>query len=282
MTRFRVFLLPLLFVSACGPSAEDSIRIVTFNIRFDNPADGVDAWANRKDRVAAIIDSLKPDIIGLQEALAGQVQDLETALPAFTRYGVGRDDGRNAGEFSPVLYRRDRFEKLDQGTLWLSESPDSAGSIGWDAALPRIATWLRLRYAEREILVVNTHFDHIGVEARRRSAALLRDRFATGRDDLPVVLMGDFNVVDTTAAYKILTGGDDGLSDAWRAAGRAGPVDTFTGFEASDRTGPRIDYVFVTGEWQVLAAKAEILTRNGRHPSDHRPVTVDLRFRGRP
>ncbi len=273
LLRTAPFALVLLF--ACSPPPEEPVRVVTFNIRFDNPGDGVDAWANRRDWVISIIDSLDPDIVGLQEALHGQVLDLESALPGFDRYGVGRDDGANAGEFSPVLVRRDRFDLLEQGTLWLSERPDSAGSRGWDAALPRIATWLRLRDSgSRELLVVNTHFDHVGSEARIHSAELLVDRFNPHRSETPVIVMGDFNAVDTTTAYGILSG--SGLEDAWAAAGRVGPADTFTGFEPSDRTGPRIDYVFVSDRWDVLSAEALDVVREGRHPSDHRPVVADL------
>lgn len=274
----RLLLAAFLLLAACRQPGEDPVRIVTFNIRFDNPSDGPDAWPNRRDWVLSVIDSLDPDIFGLQEALLGQVQDFEAALPGFDRVGVGRDDGASGGEFSPIFVRRDRFRILDRGTAWLSETPDSVGSRGWDAALPRIATWFRLHDAGSEsgLLVVNTHFDHVGILARQHSAALLLDRFSPVRTGAPVVVMGDFNVVDTTVAYRTLTGPDAGLVDTWKSAGGTGPIDTFTGFEATDRVGPRIDYIFASDRWRVVAAQALELVRNGRHPSDHRPVVADL------
>jgi endonuclease/exonuclease/phosphatase family metal-dependent hydrolase len=291
MTRNPVRVLAsllLLVASGCARDAGtpagatiDPLRVVTFNIRLDLPSDGQDAWPLRRDWVASVLDSLDADVIGLQEALVGQVRDLDSALSAYGRVGVGRDDGREAGEFSPLFYRTDRLELLDSGTIWLSATPDSAGSVGWDAALPRIATWARMHMVRggREILVVNTHFDHVGVEARQRSAALLRERFVSAPNPAPLVLMGDFNVTDTTAAYRILTVPDHGLVDAWKAAGSAAPTDTFTGFEASGQPGPRIDFVFVSREWDVMSARAEHLERNGRHPSDHRPLVAGLRLR---
>jgi endonuclease/exonuclease/phosphatase family metal-dependent hydrolase len=291
MTRYPVRIFAALLLLAAAGCARDAgtpagsaiepLRVVTFNIRLNLASDGQDAWPLRRDWVASLLDSLDADVIGLQEALAGQVRDLDSALSAHDRVGVGRDDGHEAGEFSPLFYRSDRLEMLDSGTFWLSETPDSAGSVGWDAALPRIASWARMRMVRggREILVVNTHFDHVGVEARRRSAALLRERFVSAPNPAPLVLMGDFNVTDTTAAYRVLTVPDHGLVDAWRAAGSAGPTDTFTGFEASGQPGPRIDFVFVSREWDVISARAEHLERNGRHPSDHRPLVAELRLR---
>ena len=260
--------LPGLLLTACstetgiapvGPegSARDTLRILSFNIRYDNPEDGPDAWPHRKEAVADMIRSRAVDVAGLQEALKGQIDDLQTLLPGYAWLGVGREDGMEQGEFAPIFYRRDRLDTLRWGTFWLSETPDIPGSRSWDAALERIATWavLRDRQTSEAFLAVNTHFDHRGAEARTRSAELIVEslnELATGQsgeqDDagagnLPVVLTGDFNAGEDSAPYAVLT---DALSDALYASEQPheGPMSTWNGFEAIV-PGRRIDYIFV-------------------------------------
>lgn len=254
---------------------------MTYNLRFDNPADGEDAWPLRRDWVASILTERDADLLAVQEAVVGQVRFLEEALPGFGRIGVGRDDGLEAGEFSPVFYRRARFDVLESGTWWLSERPDSAGSRGWDAALPRVATWARLRdkVADRDLVFVSTHFDHMGVVARRESARLLVERLPALAGDTPVILAGDFNLVDSTAAYRTVITASGEWVDAWVAAGSPPPGDTFTGFSADGPVGPRIDYLFIRGTLDVTGYQAGNEVRHGRRPSDHRWVSTDLAWR---
>ena len=256
---------------------------MSFNLRLNVASDGDDAWPNRRDAAAEIVRGA--DVVGVQEALPGMLDDLDARLPGFARVGVGRDaDG--GGEQSAVLYRADRFEALDSGTFWLSPTPETPGSVGWDAALPRIATWVRLR--ERggaAFVVVNTHFDHVGAVARRESARLLADRALALADGAPLVVTGDVNAADTSDVYRTLTGR---LRDARLVSETpaAGPAATWNDFgRATDSR--RIDLVLVGGSARVLQAATddrtlgEVLgTDDPRLPSDHYPVTATVALDG--
>lgn len=251
---------------------------MTYNIRLNTPADGENAWPERKDRVAGLIRFHAPDLLGVQEAMKIQLDDLEARLPEYGWTGVGRDDGKEGGEYSAILYRKDRFEMIDGGTFWLSETPEAPGSKGWDAALPRIATWARFRdrASGKTLLHVNTHFDHRGETARTESARLLSQRIPEMAGDLPIFLTGDMNSEPTTEAYSVLTGF---LSDAYVLAGEAkryGPEFTFTGFAVSDRQGPRIDYILISEG--ISVDRYGVLTDQymGFYPSDHLPVVADV------
>lgn len=260
------------------------IRVLSFNIRYNNPGDSIHAWPNRKDHVANLIRFHDADLIGVQEALKDQVDTLAARLPGYGWFGVGRADGDAAGEFSAIFYREDRFEVLDQGTFWLSETPDSAGSRGWDAALPRIVTWghLRDRTSEETFYHFNTHFDHLGEEARLESARLLRERLREIAGDRPFLLTGDFNTTEDAPPYHTLTDvrADSAvaLHDAYYATSTPpyGPTETFHGFEVGGTTGGRIDYVFVSEDVRVLRYGVLTDHRQGRYPSDHLPVLVDV------
>ena len=254
------------------------IRVMTFNIRYDNPEDGLDAWPYRKDMVVDVLRSNRVDVAGLQEAMMAQIDTLAARLPEYAWLGVGRDDGKRGGEFAPIFYRRDRFDVLSQDTFWLSEHPHVPGSRSWDAALPRIATWavLRDRQTGDRLLVVNTHFDHRGSEARMRSATLILETIGALAGSLPVVLTGDFNAVEDSEPYRTLV---HGLADARYASERPhrGPSSTWNGFEAIV-PGRRIDYIFVDG-MQVLEHAILADARHGRFPSDHLPVLAVLSVR---
>ena len=159
------------------PDAMTPLRVISYNVRFNNPGDGINAWPERRDRVAALLRFHEADLIGVQEALAGQLDDLDAALPGHAWLGVGRDDGATTGEYTAIFYRTDRLELLDEGTFWLSPTPSVPGSVGWDAAITRIATWARFRDLRTGTAFVhlNTHFDHVGAEARTESARLIVD-----------------------------------------------------------------------------------------------------------
>lgn len=256
-------------------------RLMTFNIRYNNPNDGPDAWPHRKDMVAKIIRE-HADIAGLQEARVGQIADLEQRLPEFAWYGVGRDDGKQGGEFCPVFYRKDRFQLLDQKTYWLSKTPTVPGSKDWDAAITRIATIVTLRDlgSNEELCVINTHFDHVGSESRAESAKLIK-KFAAEMDSaLPVLVTGDFNTLPDSEPYNLLIAerGPVELNDS-RAVSEhppEGPNSTWCGFRevAPDR---RIDFVFVEEGVNVLRHTTIARQFDGRFPSDHLPVVVDVR-----
>ena len=269
--------------SAAAPVAAapaPPLRVMSFNLRLDTPADGANAWPHRRDWVAGLVRYHAPDAIGVQEALAHMLVDLDTRLPGFARVGVGRADGREGGEFSAILYRTDRLELIDDGTFWLSPTPEVPGSKGWDAAIERVATWARFRDRRTGCLHLhlNTHFDHIGEQARRESALLIRRRLGALADGLPVVVTGDLNADPRSAPYRIFTrdtvaGAIGPLRDAFDASrhGHYGPTSTWTAFTAIE-PGRRIDYVLVSPRLPVLMHAILPDSWDDRFPSDHLPV----------
>ncbi|HUG93126.1 MAG TPA: endonuclease/exonuclease/phosphatase family protein [Planctomycetaceae bacterium] len=267
-------------------AARSSVRVMTFNIRYDNARDGENAWPHRRDWVARIIRSREADVVGCQEALRSQIADLEQRLPGYAWYGVGRDDGEERGEFVPVFYLKDRFEPLERASFWLSEAPQTPGSSGWDASLPRVTSVVRLtdRRSGATLLVVNTHFDHRGAEARLGSARLVKKEIAARRrNDEAVVFMGDLNCTPESAPYRVLAAEDATagpvLKDA-RGLSRmkpAGPLSTWNGF-AQIAPDTRIDYIFVAGPVGVESYRTIDESRDGRFPSDHLPVMAELAF----
>lgn len=260
------------------------LRVMTFNIRYNNPGDGINAWPNRRDWVASLIRFHNADVIGVQEALAGMLTDLDTRLPGFARVGVGRTDGRNAGEFSAIIYRTERLAILDSGTFWLSTTPEVVGSKGWDTAIERVATWARFRDRQTGCSHwhLNTHFDHIGEQARQESARLIRRRLATLGNGLPLIVTGDLNTDPASAAYRILTrdtipGAAGPLNDAMMSStsGHYGPTSTWNEFKAIE-PGRRIDYVLVSSGVTVMSHGILPDMWDGRFPSDHLPVVASL------
>ncbi len=258
-----------------------SLGVLSFNIRYDNPGDGDNGWKHRADTVAAIIGQrYRVDLAGLQEVLVSQLRDLEERLPDFAWIGVGRSDGAEGGEFSPVFYRREALELLDQGTFWLSETPEVPGSRSWDAALPRIVTWGRFQERDtgRTFFHFNTHFDHKGVEARAQSAMLLvgRIRHIAGQD--PVVLTGDLNDYPGSDVLTLVR--EDGLQDAILITEKphSGPTGTTNDWNRVIRPPRRIDYVLTSRGIDVLEHRILSDRTEGRFPSDHLPVMAQIRF----
>ena len=177
-------------VSAQTSQQPITVNWGTFNIRYDNPDDQENNWKFRKDRVATFIQQEKLDIVGMQEVLHNQLEDLKTRLPEYAEVGIGREDGKQQGEYAPIFYRKDRFKLLDSNTFWLSQYPDCVGFIGWDGACTRIATWAKLeeKSTGKIFLAVNTHMDHVGVEARRKGALLIIERIQEIVGNRPAVL----------------------------------------------------------------------------------------------
>ena len=286
-TIFPLLLLTLIMFARLGIAAEQdavsssaasSVNVLSFNIRYNNPDDGEHAWPNRKGMVASVVRFHAADLVGMQEVLRSQIDDLTVLLPNYSWYGVGRNDGKNSGEFSPIFYRRDRFQLLDSGEFWLSKNPDQIGSKSWDAALPRIATWVKFRDREskQEFIHLNTHFDHLGEVARARSAELILDRLKTLSGNMPAVVTGDFNVPPESEAYATMTSMlvDSKLESVSEPHG---PEGTFGGFTVKvDDTGDRIDYVFVAEGTKVLRYAALSDQWDGRYPSDHLPVLAEI------
>jgi len=261
------------------------VRVMSWNIRYHTLADGLDAWPLRRDELAELIRTNSVDLLGLQEVLPSQLNDLTERLPAFSWVGVGRDDGKRQGEFVPIFYRTNRFEVHDQGAFWLSEKPDEPGRRDWGAGCPRVTTWIRLRDKQsgQTLIMFNTHFDHASGQAREKSVGVLQQQIARHAGS-PLVLTGDFNCTSDSTPYRLLTAPDDenaatALADAHDVCEQAheGPDSTWNGFR-DIQPGRRIDFIFIRN---VTVARHEILDARragGRFLSDHLPVLVDVRW----
>lgn len=293
VVRFVIVIFLASFVCSSALSQADKrspeIRVMSFNIRYGTANDGENHWDKRKEFLLATIQAFAPDLLGTQETLGFQRDYLATQLPDYDVLGVGRDDGKEKGEMAALYFKRDRFEKLESGHFWLSETPDIAGSKSWDAALTRMVTWVKLRDRRqptaKPLLFFNTHFDHRGVQARLEAARLLRRRVAAASKTCRVIVTGDFNAGDDSEPYRALFDLHDKQSspvvDTYRVKHpeRAPNEGTFSGFKIEATTGPRIDWIGVTREWQVVSAAIDRTESAGRTPSDHFPVVAVLHSR---
>ncbi|MBU1096587.1 MAG: endonuclease/exonuclease/phosphatase family protein [Bacteroidetes bacterium] len=260
---------------------ENNIKVMTFNLRYDNQNDGLNQWSNRKKNVISMIKFYDADILGTQEVLNSQKDYLETNLPEYTCVGVGRKDGINAGEFSALFFKKNKFDIINSGTFWLSETPEVTATVGWDAALERICTWVMLqdKYTNKIFYVFNTHFDHIGEKAREKSAELILNKIKEWSGDLPVFLTGDFNFDSSSVGYKTITKkGEYKLIDSEFISKlpHHGPTWTFHGFDSvkiNERK--KIDYIFVNDK--IFITKHGVLSDrfDGGYPSDHLPVLIE-------
>lgn len=257
------------------------MSVVTFNIRYNTPNDGMNAWPNRIEMVTGLLKFHEADLFGLQEALHGQILDLQKNMPGFEWFGVGRDDGEKAGEFSPIFYNKSKFILIESGTFWLSETPEKP-SKGWDAALNRVVTWgkFKSKVTGKIFYYYNTHFDHKGVEARKKSAELIttKIRKMAGNSGFPVILTGDFNLTPEAEGIanikKYLRDSRDiSTSPPY------GPIGTFNSFDWNAPMKDRIDYIFVNE--MVVVLKYAVLTdsKEMRWPSDHLPVFAKVQLK---
>jgi endonuclease/exonuclease/phosphatase family metal-dependent hydrolase len=271
-----------LSVMALGLMAQEPIELITYNIRMNTSIDGEHAWPHRRDDVVNLLRFHRAEIFCVQEAMPNQMDDLVLAFPGFTFEGVGRDDGKRQGEFSAIFYDKDRFKKKDGGTFWLSETPEEC-SYGWDAACRRVCSWVELvdRESAASFFVFNTHFDHVGVEARKNSAALILKRIseitgaASSEGQVPHVLCGDFNLAPESEPIQLIA---SSLQDAFQVS-ELPPhcsVPTFHGFTYDDPPRARIDYVFVSEKFRVSRYGALTDSRDRSFFSDHLPVLVTL------
>jgi len=273
--------------AAVGATPAAELAVMSFNIRYGTADDGENAWPLRRDLVVEVIREADPDLLGLQEALRFQLDELAAALPQYAELGEGRDGGTE-GEYSAILYRAERFDPHEAGTFWLSDTPD-VPSITWGNACVRICSWARLR-DRRDGSVLrfyNTHLDHVSQESRVRGTRLIESRMTDPRaGGGPCLLTGDFNAGEDNPLYLHLTGRDVASSlvsplliDPFRVLHPdAAPVGTFNGFRG-ELDGAKIDHILVSRDFEPLAAEIVRTARDGRTPSDHFPVTARLRAR---
>lgn len=272
------FLFTLGFLLSFVGLAQEPLHVMTFNIRYNNPGDSLNAWPYRIDKAVSQIRFHDTHLLGIQEALHGQVVDLQQGLPSFRYVGVGRDDGKQAGEYSAIFYDTTRLQAMQSQTFWLSQTPDVPGSKSWDAAITRVVTWARFKDKKTgtEFFAFNTHFDHRGQEARKESARMLLDRIHKIAGNMPVVLTGDFNAQPADEPIKILTDPTALMqvkdTKALSRQPHYGPTGTFNGFGPKEVNNEPIDYIFIRNDVRVLRHATLSQTWQGLFSSDHFPV----------
>ncbi len=268
-----------LFLTTCRIVGQE-LRVMSFNVRYGTAADGENAWPLRREMVASVLGGFQPDVVGVQEALLFQLEELSALLPEMSWLGVGRDDGVTEGEFSAILYRSDRLEVVGEGTFWFSDTPEVPGSMSWGNEIPRICTWGRFRdrASGAVFTLFNLHWDHRSQISRERGAQLLLERIRNRGNPQDLVLVtGDFNAGEENPAFRALLEAEDpSLKDPFRVRfPEALGVGTFHGFNGGSE-GEKIDAILVGNGWKVLDAGIDRTSFNGRYPSDHHPVTAVL------
>ena len=260
-------------------SYAQTIDIISYNIRYDNPGDAPNNWDNRKDFLISQLNFYNPDVFGIQEGLIHQVKEIDEGLQDYAYFGVGRDHGDERGEHTAVFYNTKRVRLLEQSTFWLSLTPEKP-SKGWDAALPRTCTYgiFQNKSDGSKFMVFNTHFDHVGVKAREESSKLILEKIKElNTEDYPVVVTGDFNLESDSPGVQVIL---KEMADTHIAAGANafGPEGTFNGFEFNKPVERRIDYIFVSDDFEVLKSAILSDSEDTRYPSDHLPVFARLKY----
>lgn len=288
MIRSVLFAAGVLSVAAAGVRGADApdVKVMSYNIRYGTARDGENHWDKRKAFLVETVKAFDPDLLGTQETLGFQRDFLAEQLPGYGVLGVGRDDGKEAGEMAAVYWRKERFEKLDGGHFWLSEMPDKPGSKSWDTSLTRMATWVKLRDLKapgaKPVLWVNTHFDHVGKVARLEGAKMIREQAAKLGKDCSLVVTGDFNAGEGSDPYKALFDkqGDreSPVVDTLRVVNptKGENEGTFSSFKADTKGGSRIDWIGCSRDWTVKKAGIDRTAKDGRTPSDHFAVFAVL------
>lgn len=277
---FLIQLITILFLQQVShhqtPVDSHPMTVMSFNLRYGTANDGENSWIHRNHLVMKVFEERDADIVGVQEALQFQLDEIIALYPHYAVIGVGRVDAKTKGEYSAILYRSDRFIVDASGTFWLSDTPETVASTSWGNSITRICTWTRLidRESEDAVYVFNTHFDHQSQASREQSSRLIGQRIADRKHDDPVVLMGDFNAGESNPAITALT--KTGLVHTYRAEfPDATEVGTFNRFNG-DSSGEMIDHIFVSAQLEIRSADIDRLHESGRYPSDHYPVWATL------
>ena len=289
MTRILVLALSISILGqAFSSQAADTplLKVMSFNIRYGAADDGSNSWQHRKDLVLETIQVFDPDLLGLQEVLGFQADFLNENLEGYAFHGVGREDGKEKGEYVPLMYKTSMFELEDSGHFWFSETPDVPGSKSWDSSLPRMLSWvaLRDRRNDRACIFANVHFDHRGPQARLESARLMRSKWEEFQDEYPIIVTGDFNTDEDKAPYAALVNAEGfsgaKLIDSYRAAHpERSPNEQSFGAWTGVRKGTRIDWILHSPNLITRSAVINYTQDLGRYPSDHYPVEAVLRYR---
>lgn len=278
------FLIFIFCMNMHASKAQPSLNVMTFNIRLNIASDSLNAWPYRKDIAASQVRFFEVNLLGVQEALYDQMLDLQGRLPQYKYAGGGREDGKNKGEFSAIFYDTTRLKLLKDETFWLSQTPETAGSKGWDAALPRIVTWCAFedKTNYKKFFAFNTHFDHIGKIARAESARLLLKKVKEIAGTEPAIIMGDFNAGDEDEPIKILT--DENNPDKFidtkniSVMPHYGPAGTFNAFTNKEVDDKAIDHIFIKNKLTALKHATISESWSSRFSSDHFPVFAEISF----
>ncbi len=274
-------LLLFIFITCCTLLQANAQSIIsgTFNLRYDNPKDSGNLWKDRAPVVVSLILFHDFDILGTQEGLRNQLDDMQAGLPGYTFFGAGRDDGKSKGEHSAIFYKKDKYLVLDSGNFWLSEHPEKSGP-GWDANLNRICSWLKLKDKKSRKLfyVFNVHYDHQGVQARKESSKLILAKIQAIAGTNPVMFTGDFNGNHKSEWYLTITNSPF-LKDAFfQAKNPYRNNGSFNSFQSNNPSNDIIDHIFISKQFTVKRYGILTDTYHGKFPSDHFPVLAELSF----
>lgn len=276
-----LFLFFFILISITAFAQPENIKVMTYNIRcgYCEDSSSVNNWSNRKYLVAYLIKSHNPDLIGLQEAEMFQVKELIEMLDEYDWYGLSREDGKEGGESTAILYKKKRFELEEKQTLWLSETPELV-SKGWDAAFKRTVTITKIKnlMSLKELYYMNTHFDHIGEVARTESSKLIISEIGKYTSDYPVILSGDFNYTSSSEGYKIIITKLFDVKSISKTESVGGNI-TFNGFGKDIQQDNKIDFIFVNDKVEVLNHIIDTTLFNGLYPSDHYPVITEIKLK---
>ncbi|MBL86088.1 MAG: endonuclease/exonuclease/phosphatase [Winogradskyella sp.] len=271
------FITLLVVLTSLSVLSQD-LKIMSYNIKLDYPKEGKNSWTNRKPFMVNQIKFYEPDVLGVQEAMPNQMKDMDSLLTDYSFVGVGRDDGKNEGEFSAIFYKNKELKVLQSSTFWLSQTPDKVG-MGWDAVCNRVCTYALFQNTttKKKFWVFNTHFDHVGKEARSKSAVLIMDKIkGLNTEGYPVFLTGDFNMEPNHESIDYIS---QTLKDSKAVSElEFGPEGTFNGFHFDQPVKRRIDYIFVSEDVEVNKYAVLSDNWNMQYPSDHLPVFIEAKL----
>lgn len=262
----------LFFVFNSCSNTSEKINIMTYNIRLDTETDGINIWDNRKEGIVSLIKEESVDILGIQEALPSQIEYLSKKLDDYTMIGEGRDGG-NSGEYSAIYFKSKRMDLIKTETFWLSETPEIP-SIGWDAAINRITTLglFKMVNSSMDVLVYNSHFDHLGKIAREKSAVLILNHIKENNyQNMPLIVMGDFNANPDELPIELLS---EELNDSFKILPIENPIGTYNGFNLDSNLLDRIDYIFTKNIKITNYKHLDRKLSSGLWPSDHLPILI--------